>query len=306
MTTHEIIQPQSRGDWLYRRRAGIGGSDAAAVLGLSPWQSALSLYCDKIGINEIEDSEPDWLYWGKVLEPVIAARYTKETKRELHDYGPFHIHRSSQFPWMCCTIDRQIHESEETQRQGKSGPGILSIKNVVGFKKADWADEPPVAYQIQLQHEMIVLGRSWGSFAVLFNGHDFAWFDVERNDRFCAYLIEQERKFWQRIADQDPPPPGNPADASREALIRLYPKETGSSIELPGEFLELADRIEELKRSQKSAKEELDLIENTLKAAIGDNTFGVLPNGITFSLKTQKRAGYTVAPCEYRALRRMK
>jgi len=286
-----------RTDWLIQRRAGIGGSDAAAVLNLSPWKSALELYCDKIGLNEIEDAEPDWLYWGKALEPVIAARYEKETGRTLQDDGEFNIRRSAHYPWMCCTIDRSILGDK---------PGILSIKNVVGFKKAEWADEPPVEYQIQLQHEMIVLNRAWASFAVLFNGNDFGWYDVQRNDRFCAYLTQEEKKFWERVQNMQPPPPDVPADSCREALRRLYPNETGSTITLPGEFIGLADRIEAIKEQAKSGKRELDAAENKLKAAIGDNTFAVLPNGITFSLKTTKRAGYAVEPTEFRTLRRVK
>lgn len=292
-----------RQEWLQRRRDGIGGSEAAAVLGLSTWKSALELYCDKVGINASEDAgEPDWLYWGKALEPAIAKRYAKETGREVGQDGDYDLQRSSVYPWMCCTIDRSLIDHQK----GPENPGILSIKNVVGFKKSDWLDEPPVQYQIQLQHELIVMGRSWGSFAVLFNGHDFGWFDMPRNEKFCAFLIEKEREFWDRVMAQDPPPPGDPAESSREALQRLYPNDSGSTVALPGELIETADKIETLKIQVKTAKQEIDTAENQLKAAIGENTFGVLPNNTTFSFKTVKRAGYVVDPTEYRTLRRLK
>lgn len=292
-----------RQEWLQRRRDGIGGSEAAAVLGLSSWKSTLALYCDKVGINDTaEDFEPDWLYWGKALEPAIAKRYEKETGREVIHDGDYAFQRSSVYPWMCCTIDRSLIDPQK----GPENPGILSIKNVVGFKKSDWQDEPPVQYQIQLQHELIVLGRSWGSFAVLFNGHDFGWFDMPRNEKFCAFLIEKEREFWGRVLAQEPPPPGDPAESSREALQRLYPNDSGSTVALPGELIEIADRIEALKLQAKTAKQEIESAENQLKAAIGENTFGVLPNGTTFSLKLTKRAGYSVPPCEFRSLRKLK
>lgn len=292
-----------RQEWLQRRRDGIGGSEAAAVLGLSPWKSCLELYADKIGVNATaEDSEPDWLYWGKALEPAIASRYAKETVREVVQDGDYTLQRSSVYPWMCCTIDRSLIDPQK----GPENPGILSIKNVVGFKKSDWQDEPPVQYQIQLQHELIVLGRSWGSFAVLFNGHDFGWFDMPRNEKFCAFLIEKEREFWDRVMAQDPPPPGDPAESSKEALKRLYPNDSGETVTLPGELIEVADRIKALKQQMKTAKQEMDSEENRLKAAIGENTFGVLPNNVMFSFRTVKRAGYVVEPTEYRSLRRLK
>lgn len=291
----------ARLSWLKERRNGIGGSDAAAVLGLSPWKSALELYCDKIGLTELEDSEPDWLYWGKALEPVIAARYEKETGRATIDDGEFLIQRSAVYPWMCCTTDRTIDDPAKPE-----SPGVLSIKNIIGFKKSEWEEEPPVEYQIQLQHELVVTRRTWGSFAVLFNGNTFGWFDVERNEKFCSFLIEKEREFWDRIVIGNPPPPGNPADSSREALGRLYPNDSGSTIALDGEFIILAERIRGLKDEIAANKEELERVENKLKAAIGDNTYGVLPNGMRFSLKTIKKPAFMVEACEYRTLRRLK
>lgn len=291
---------EARIQWLEQRRAGIGGSEAAAVLGLSPWKSALELYCDKLGINPTEYQEPDWLYWGKALEPIIADRFKKDTGRVVVNDGEFHVQRSEEYPWMLCTIDRTILRDDTNE------PGILSIKNVAGFKKAQWADEPPVEYQVQIQHEFVVTGRRWGSFAVLFNGHDFGWYDVERNDRFCEHLIKQERLFWQRVLTQEPPEPGDPADSTAEALRRLYPGENGETIALPGELIEEAEHLANLKHSVKVCAAEIEKIENKFRAAIGDATFGVLPSGVKFSLKTTKRAGYTVEPTEYRALRRLK
>lgn len=50
-------------DWLEYRRRGIGGSDAAAILGISPFATARDLYYDKLKIVPFDDSESNWVSW---------------------------------------------------------------------------------------------------------------------------------------------------------------------------------------------------------------------------------------------------
>lgn len=49
-------------DWLEYRRRGIGGSDAAAILGISPFATARDLYYDKLKIVPFDDSESNWVW----------------------------------------------------------------------------------------------------------------------------------------------------------------------------------------------------------------------------------------------------
>ena len=48
-------------EWLEYRRRGIGGSDAAAILGISPFATARDLYYDKLKIVPFDDSESNWV-----------------------------------------------------------------------------------------------------------------------------------------------------------------------------------------------------------------------------------------------------
>lgn len=45
----------NRKEWLKARQKGIGGSDAASVLGISPWKTNVQLWEEKTGITEPED-----------------------------------------------------------------------------------------------------------------------------------------------------------------------------------------------------------------------------------------------------------
>ena len=60
-----------RKDWLDVRKTGIGGSDVAAVLGISPWKSPLDVFLDKTG-KSAPEPENDAMYWGTRLETLVA------------------------------------------------------------------------------------------------------------------------------------------------------------------------------------------------------------------------------------------
>ena len=61
-------------EWLEYRRRGIGGSDAAAILGVSPFATARDLYYDKLKVVSYEDGESNWVQKkvGHLLEDLVA------------------------------------------------------------------------------------------------------------------------------------------------------------------------------------------------------------------------------------------
>jgi putative phage-type endonuclease len=304
-----------RREWLQQRRNGIGGSDAAAVLGLSPWKSPLTLWSEKCGlVSEPNLDELEFIEWGQVLEEPIARKYEQVTGRSLFDHGRFAIRQSECYPFMHCTIDREVcannYGNPKDPDSGKPpvfalGIGDLSIKNTGAFKAKDWEEEPPLPYQVQLQHELAVTGLQWGSFAVLIGGQKFKWCDWARNDKFISYLIEKEEEFWNRVM-RGIPPEVDASDSTKEVLLRLYPKDTGESKALPNEFAELRDLRNEFKATIKEMEGWVQGIDNQIKAAIGEVTIGLLPDGSGFSWKAQHRDSFIVQACDYRILREIK
>lgn len=302
--------PEDKQEWLGRRQSGIGGSDAAAVLGLSQWKSPLALWAEKCGLVEHPNlDELEFIEWGQVLEEPIAQKYVQVTGRTLIDHGRFAIRTSATHPFMHCTIDREIvmgvSESDQGYKPPSSGLGDLSIKNVGAFKLKDWEVEPPLPYQIQLQHELYVTGLEWGSFAVLIGGQKFHWMDTPRNENFIKLLIEKEEEFWYKVQHGIRPDP-DASDSTKEVLMRLYPKDTGESKALPAEFAAYAERRRELKEKAKALDAEIQGIDNLIKAAIEDATVGVLPDGSGFSWKHQHRDPYMVQASDFRVLREIK
>jgi putative phage-type endonuclease len=96
--------------WLAARQHGIGASEAAAVLGLSPWESAFSLHWRKRGVlGGVDETEP--MRWGTILEAPIAAEFARRhpTVRVERVGLCAHVDR----PWQLATPDRLIVDPDE-------------------------------------------------------------------------------------------------------------------------------------------------------------------------------------------------
>jgi putative phage-type endonuclease len=296
MSAVRTIQCPNRAVWLEARRHGIGASEAAAILGLSPFATPLEVFADKLGLLEaVEPTEE--MTWGLLLEPLVAARYAEETKRRLAEPTPLTIHVHPEHEFLRATLDRVIVEAE-----GKPCPAPLELKTASAYDLAAWAEEPPIHVQIQVQHQLLVTGDAWASVAALIGGQKFVWSDIERNDEFIAAYLERACAFWRRVELGEAPEPGA---EDRDVLAQLYPRErAGETIPLPPEAEEWdsdrEDAIVELKRWG-SVKEQN---ENRLKAAIGEAAYGRLPSGIRYSWRTVERPEVLQPAVSYRQLRR--
>ena len=296
----------SRAEWLKNRRHGIGSSDAAAIMGLSPWGSALSVFVDKLGLEESPDVVPEYMKWGHILEDPIAKEYTARTGRKLHNPGAFTIYQNRNLPFLQVTPDRLILTDPDDVAVNAGDFGSLSIKTGGIFKAKEWDDEPPIQYDVQFQHELLTLGLKWGSFAVLIGGQRLQIMDVERNDTFCDILAGAEAEFWDRVLREDPPA-ADDSESAAKALQKLFPKSTGASIALPANpYFELADDLDIAKARKGAMEATIRGIENKIKRRIGEAEMGILPDGSAFTWKEQKRAGFKVEPTAYRVLRRKK
>ena len=66
-------------EWLQLRKTGIGGSDAAVILGISPFKSTWELWNEKVKELQTLPEETEAAYWGKLLEPVVREEFTART-----------------------------------------------------------------------------------------------------------------------------------------------------------------------------------------------------------------------------------
>jgi putative phage-type endonuclease len=292
-----IAKLDERAEWLARRRQSIGASEVAAILGLSPWESAYSLWAKKVYGDDAGD-ETEWQRWGNIIEPAICEEYSRQTGREVVDHGRYAVRYSETCPHLSATLDREV-----IGRDKGDGPGCMDAKNVSAFKASDWQDGAPLVYQVQVQAQMEVTGYRWGSLACLLGGNTFRWCDVERNESFIEMMRRKVAEFW-KLVEQKTPPPVDGSLSTAEVLKRLYPKDSGESIELPREAADWSAQYEQAQAEIKAAEERKREAQSKLIEAIGAATVGVLPDGTKWTYRTQERKAAVVAASSFRVLRK--
>lgn len=213
-----------REDWLEVRKSGIGGSDAAAAVGLNPYQSMLELWMIKTGRDaSLPKPDPDDttepVYWGTLLEPIVAASYTKQTGNRVRRVNAVLQHPS--IPFMLANVDREVVGNRDVQ--------LLECKTAGEFGARLWRDGVPEYVQVQVQHQLAVTGKQAADVAVLLCGQKLDVHRIERDDALIARLIELEAAFW-RYVETDTPPPADGSESADRALRCLYPG-TGGAVD---------------------------------------------------------------------------
>lgn len=252
----------TREDWLQERKKGIGGSDIAAIAGISPWTSPMKVYLEKIGeLPDREESES--MYWGTVLEDVVAEEFSKRTGLKVAKKNAILQH--PQYPWMLANIDRRI----VGQKVG------LECKTTSAYGRENWEDDKvPDMYQLQCQWYMAVTGYESWWIAVLIGGNTFRYTEIKKDEEIQNYLIKIGADFW-RLVENRTPPAIDGSDSSTEVLNVLYPPElaTDNEITLNGADAIIADFIH-AQKMEKEWAEVKDEAANRLKALMGNCSIG--------------------------------
>lgn len=137
-------------EWLEYRRRGIGGSDAAAILGISPFATARDLFYDKLKIVPFDDSESNWVAkkMGHLLEDLVAEIFHVKTGYRIYQIKKMFYHPVHTF--MLADIDYFVELP-------KGRTAILEIKTTNYNAKDHWWSEDgqeivPLNYEAQGRH----------------------------------------------------------------------------------------------------------------------------------------------------------
>jgi len=235
----------------------------------------LELWLEKTGRDaELEKPDPNDtthpVFWGTLLEPIVAAAYTQQTGNKVRKVNA--VLRHPTVPFMLANLDREV--------VGVPGVQILECKTAGEFGSRLWKDGVPEYVQLQVQHQLAVTGKQAGDVAVLLCGQQLAVHRIERDDELIARLIELEARFW-RYVESDTPPPADGSDSADRALRCLYPRDAGSSIDftedrnLSAVFADLVSvRADIETREQLEAK-----LKQSLQQAMGEASKALFETG---------------------------
>lgn len=189
--------------WLQARRSGIGGSDIAAILGLSKWRTPLEVYQSKRG-EAPDQPDNDAMRWGRYLEPAVRQAYADATGYEVR--VPTDMLRHPRHEFAVANIDGFVED-----RTGR----IFEAKTA---RSGDGWGEPgsdqiPQPYLLQVQWYMEVTALPVADVATLIGGSDFRIYTVEADRELQQMLLDAAAEFWSRVLRGDPPEPVTVADA---------------------------------------------------------------------------------------------
>jgi putative phage-type endonuclease len=268
------VKTASHEEWKELRSHYIGGSDAAAVVGLNAFSSPYALWAEKTGkapgfsgnlATEV----------GTYLEEFVAQKFAAETGKKVRKSNQSFF--NSDYPWAIANIDREII-GEDAGLEIKT----TSELNMKKFRGGEY----PANYYCQCVHYLAMTGKQRWYLAVLIGNRDFRWFTIERDEAEIAALMAAEADFWEMVKNNTPPV-ADGSQATTAAIKTIYAESNEDTVDLTLENTALAQYIA-LGKQIAELEAMLDEAANKIKSFMGDAGGGEC-DGFRVSWKSSTR-----------------
>ena len=271
------VKTANHEEWLKLRSQYIGGSDAAAVVGMNAYVSPYTLWAEKTGRLPGFDGNLATEV-GTYLEEFVAQKFAQETGKKVRRSNLSWF--NDKYPWAIANIDREI--------VGEDAGLEIKTTSELNLKKFN-GGEYPANYYVQIVHYLAVTGKQKWYLAVLIGNREFKWFTIERDEDEINALMDAERTF-KMYVDNDTPPIADGASSTASTLSALYPDSIDTAIGI-GFYEKDLDNYFRLKDQLKNITQVIDGIENRLKAHLGECARGE-GEKYKVSWKTQYRSTF--------------
>lgn len=265
---------QNTPEWVEARKNGVGGSDVAAIMGLSPWKTPAQVWFEKTGRAEPEDlSGKPYIQFGHDMEDKIGGWYQRRHPSRIVRRVKA-MCRSIARPWALASLDYEV-------RDGLNW-GVLEIKTARDSR--DWADGVPAYYLTQVAHYLTVTGRKFADVAVFFRDTcEFAEYRVTTLDGPAQYHHEKldaedmqaissaVDEFWHGYVEADVMPALMGTDGEARELAQWHREAGGEYVTPTEDATEAISAYQQAAADEKSARARKLAAANQIKAAIGDN-----------------------------------
>ncbi|MEV6565947.1 YqaJ viral recombinase family protein [Streptomyces kronopolitis] len=254
----------SEAEWHATRRAGIGGSDVAAILGLDKYRGPRHVYEAKHGRPDDVNSEAAEI--GTEIEDFIAQLFSKRSGIPIATPPGTLVH--TERSWMLANVDRYALWDEDTG--AVAGP--VECKNRSEYQAADWEDGVPDSPAIQCHWYMAVGGWDVGYVAALVGGNKLRWHRIERDEEMIGWLVDTCGRWYQRHIVEGLPPAADGLEATTDLLARLWSVKPEAIAEVDlATAKALRARRADLKAKSKALADELRTVENEMRRLTGEN-----------------------------------
>ena len=270
--------------WLYKRKAGIGGSEISAILGENHWSSPRQVWMSKMGMfDESPRPQSEPARWGNLLETAIATEWgIRNNRKWVHI--PVSI-QSDEFPWLLANIDGFTLSDDGTEITG-----ILEIKTTSAFNKDVWENGPlPYMYICQTNWYCGIAGLKQYDLVCLVGGQTLFSYTLPADEQLWEREKEAAHIFWHEHVLKGIEPPPTEVDlvdlkdvtVDEEAPPVIFEDEqTDRIIE---SYIMLRDKIGELKKIK-------DALYAQLFALMGNSSQGITQGHTMVVRQTARRS----------------
>ena len=275
----------SKEKWLKARKEGIGGSDAASVLGLNPYKSSMRVYMDKISTNHVgnklkdiyEDESIRDIYkhesikdkleidkevnykmeLGNKLKNFIANEFVLKTGKKVRSING--ILKNDKYPFALANIDRAVIGEK----------AFLECKITNSYSKKLWQKEVPIYYKIQCYHYMAITGATHCYIAALIGNEELVIHKIDRNEELINEIMDLEKMFWDKcILGEELPSPDGSEDYSK--VLQVLYKDSIDEELILFEKGDLLKRYDDVREFVKNLDMERKAIEQYLQMQMKD------------------------------------
>ncbi|PJX25032.1 endonuclease [Psychrobacter sp. L7] len=281
----------SRDEWLELRQSGIGGSDIAAILGVSPYATAYDVYQSKT--QPVSEDSNEFAYWGTVLEDVVAREFAKRSGLKVQNVNFMMRHPVHTFA--VANIDRAVVNRDIAgnvrYKDGKlTTDQIVEIKTASEYVGKNWGDEDsdevPDQYQCQAQWYMGVTDTQVCHMAVLIGGNKYRQYRIERNQELIDVLFETAHDFWHNNVLAGVEPDATTLQNAKDKYPRHDP-DTTLDVEPDSETAKVFEHYESLKAQEKELKAAITAAQTDLICQIQNNETLAIDGEVVATYKTQ-------------------
>jgi putative phage-type endonuclease len=275
-------------EWLHARTKGVGGSEVAALFGVSPYATTFDVFkakTDEAGAPRMLGDEPlggprvrpelltddPVLEWGHRLEQAVATKAADELGLVARPGGG--LWQSIDHPLAIVTPDRVA-----TKNRSMKPVALIECKTSSDFDKWE-AGGAPLHYQIQAQWQMGITGVTTCWLACLMLNHDRAFYlvEIEFDEEWFASMVELVEDFWERHVLTGDIPMLDLAHPHTEDLLKdMHPHVVRESVQLPNGAGEWIAAYHQARDVMKTAEARLDECKNWIRAEIGGAAGGYI------------------------------
>lgn len=271
------------------RRAYIGGSDMAAIYGVSPYTTPVQLWLEKTG--QRTPPPPDKYKQrifdrGHKMEPIVVDMVIDKLREQGHVVELLATNKryhDLEYPFLSCEIDFEL------MLDGEHING--DAKTVHGFARNSWGeeetDEMPLHYHLQFLHGLGITRRRRCIVAALIGLDDVAIYWADWDDETIDAIRAKATSFWNDCVIGG----ARPDFMVYDDVSAVYPIDNGKTIEASPEIVGKVSKLRDLKFQIKSWEAEAESIQLDIAEFI--SPFSILMSGgrpiVTWKAQQAKR-----------------